>query len=106
MGYVALGLALVTVAEAAGASPDPGSVRSLFEAAGILGGAPTLVPVAFYLGAAGSAGAITRVLPTWLAWVAWIGSVLVLIASFSAYGGNDDIAFWSANGIVTILALL
>ncbi|HLQ61413.1 MAG TPA: hypothetical protein VK131_06090 [Candidatus Acidoferrales bacterium] len=62
--------------------------------------------MAFYLGAAGSLGATTGILPRWLALVGWIGAVLVLIAAFSAYGGSDPAAFWSANGIVTALALL
>jgi hypothetical protein len=106
MGFVALGLALAAIAMAASNHADGALVRALFEIGGVIGGAPTLVPVAFYLGAAGSVGATTRILPRWLASVAWIGSVLVLIAALSAYGGLDPAAFWSANGIVTILALL
>lgn len=100
------GVALVMTAEVAGNRPDPGSVRTLLEASGVLGGAPTMVPLAFFLGAVGSAAALTRVVPYWLAPVGWVGSVLVLIASLSAYGGNDPTAFWSANGLVTILVLL
>jgi hypothetical protein len=64
------------------------------------------VLLAFYLGAAGSLVAMTKILPRWLALVGWIGSVLVLIATFSAYGGSDPAVFWSVNGFVTFLALL
>ena len=106
IGFVDLGLALADVAIASSSHADPALVRMLFETSGVVGGAPTLVPVAFYLGAAGSLGATTGILPRWLNLVGWIGSALVLIAAFSAYGGSDPAAFWSANGIVTILALL
>jgi hypothetical protein len=106
MGLLALALALSAIAMAASSHPDGALVRMLFEIGGVIGGAPSLVPMAFYLGAAGSVGATTGILPRWLALVGWIGSVLVLIAAFSAYGGIDPAAFWSANGIVTILALL
>jgi uncharacterized membrane protein (DUF485 family) len=106
LGYVAIGLALADIAIAASTHADAALVRALFEASGTMAGAPTLVPVAFYLGAAGSVGARTGILPRWLALVGWIGSVLILIAGFSAYGVSDPAVFWSANGIVTILALL
>jgi hypothetical protein len=106
MGFVGLGLALADIAIAASSHADAPLVRVLFETSGVVAGAPTLVPLAFYLGAAGSVGATTGILPRWLVLVGWIGSVLVLIAAFSAYGGSDPAAFWSANGIVTILALL
>jgi hypothetical protein len=106
MGLVGLALALADIAIAASGHANAALVRVLFETSGVVGGAPTLVPVAFYLGAAGSLGATTGIVPRWLALVGWIGSVLVLIATFSAYGGSDPAALWSANGIVTILALL
>jgi hypothetical protein len=32
--------------------------------------------------------------------------VIALIASFASYGGSDPKAFWSGNGLVTILAFL
>jgi hypothetical protein len=106
MGLVGNGLALAAVAIAATSHADASQIRLLFEIERLLGGAPWLIPAAFYLGAAGSLGAITKVLPRWLALVGWIGSVLVLIASFSAYGASDTLAFWSPNGSVTILAFL
>jgi hypothetical protein len=64
------------------------------------------VPAAFFFGAAGSLGAVAKILPRWLALAGWVGSVLMLIAAFSAYGGSNPAAFWSANGGVTILAFL
>ena len=76
------------------------------ELSGLFGGAPSLVPLAFFLGAAGSLGAMTKILPRWLALVGWMGSVVALIAAFSAYGASDPTAFWSASGMVTILAFL
>jgi hypothetical protein len=106
MGFVALGLTLAALGIAASGHADAAQVRLLFETGGVLGGAPTLVPLAFYLGAAGSVGATTGILPRWLALAGWIGSLLVLVAAFSAYGGSDPAGFWSANGIVTVLALL
>ena len=106
MGLVGNGLALAAIATATSGHADAGQFRLLFETERLLGGAPWLVPAAFYLGAAGSLGAITKVLPRWLALVGWIGSVLVLIAAFSAYGVGDTQAFWSPNGSVTILAFL
>ncbi len=106
MGLAGAGLALADLAIAVSSHADAALVRALFETFFTIGGAPTLIPVAFYLGAAGSLGATTGILPRWLALVGWIGSVLVLIAASSAYGGSDPNAFWSANGIVTVLALL
>jgi hypothetical protein len=106
MGFAGVGLLLTDAAIVASNHADAAQVRVLFETSGVLGGAPLLVPVAFYLGAAGSLSATTRILPRWLAHVGWIGSVLVLVAAFSAYGGSDPAAFWSAGGMVTILALL
>jgi hypothetical protein len=106
MGFVGIGLALADLALAASSHADPAQVRLLFETSGVIAGAPTLVPLAFYLGAAGSVGSTTGILPRWLALVGWIGSVLVLIAALSAYAGSNPAAFWSANGTVTILALL
>jgi hypothetical protein len=106
MGFAGVGLLLTDAAIAASGHADAAQVRVLFETSGVLGGAPLLVPLAFYLGAAGSLGATTRILPRWLALVGWIGSALVLVAALSAYGGSDPAAFWSAGGMITILALL
>jgi hypothetical protein len=64
-----------------------------------------LVPAAFFLGAAGSLGAATKILPRWLALAGWIGSVLVLLTALSAYAGSDPTAFWSADGTLTVLAI-
>lgn len=106
IAFVSLGLMLASTAIAASGHADPALVRVIYETSGALGGAPSLVPLAFYLGAGGSLVATTAILPRWLALVGWIGSVLALIATLSAYGGSDPSAFWSANGIVTFLALL
>ena len=106
LGLVGNALALAAVAIAASSHADAAQIRLSFEIERLLGGAPWLVPAAFYLGAAGSLGAMTKILPRWLALVGWIGSVLVLIAAFSAYGASDTLAFWSPNGSVTILAFL
>jgi|SRR6266850_1690240 len=106
IGLISAGLALAGIAIAASSHADAAQVRLLFEIERVLGGAPGLVPIAFYLGAAGSLGAATKVLPRWLSLVGWICSILVLIAALSAYGTSDPAAFWSANGSVTILAFL
>ena len=106
IALVDLGLGLTALAIAASSHADAAQVRLLFEVERVLGGAPWLVPAAFYLGAAGSLGAATKILPRWLALVGWIGSVLMLIAAFSAYGASNPTAFWAANGSVTILAFL
>ena len=106
VAFVALGLALAGYAIAASSHADAALVRMLAETSAVVGGPPGLVPMAFFLGAAGSLGATTRILPRWLALVGWIGSALVVIVAFSAYGGSDPNAFWSPNGYVTILAIL
>ena len=100
------GLALAADAIAVSNHADAAQVRLIFEVETMLGGAPWLVPSAFFLGAAGSLGAVTKILPRWLALAGWIGSVIALIASFASYGGSDPKAFWSGNGLVTILAFL
>jgi hypothetical protein len=106
IGLVGAGLTLAALAIAASSHADAAQIRLLFEIERLLGGAPWLVPAAFYLGAAGSLGAATRILPPWLSLVGWIGSVLVFLAALSAYGASNTTAFWSANGSVTILAFL
>src|SRR6266850_6137111 len=106
IGIAGLGVGLTALAVAASNHADAAQVRLLFEVERVLGGAPWLVPAAFFLGTAGSLGAATRILPRWLALVGWIGSVLVFIAAFSAYGGSDPGVFWAANGSVTVLAFL
>jgi len=106
MTFVGLGLTLASTAIATSHHADAALVRMLYEISSVLAGAPSLVPLAFYLGAAGSLVAMTKILPRWLALVGWIGSVLVLIATFSAYGGSDPAVFWSVNGFVTFIALL
>jgi hypothetical protein len=106
MVLAGLGLGLAGLAIAVSSHSDPAQVRLLAEISGLIGGAPTLVPLAFFLGAAGSLGATTKILPRWLALVGWIGSALILITAFSAYGVSDPSAFWSANGLVTVLAIL
>ena len=106
IGVVGLGLGLAALAIAAGSHADAALVRLLFEVELVYGGAPWLVPAAFYLAAAGSLAAATRILPRWLALAGWIGSVLVFIAALSGYGSSDPEAFWSANGGVTLVAFL
>jgi hypothetical protein len=106
IAFVGLALALAGLAIAMSSHADAAQVRLLAEVSGVSGSAPTLAPLAFFLGAAGSLGATTRILPRWLSLVGWIGGVLVLIAAFSAYGPSDPSAFWSANGYVTALSIL
>src|SRR5438105_6819711 len=106
LGLVGNGLALAAVGIAATSHADASQIRFLFEIERVLGGAPWLVPSAFYLGAAGSLGAVTKILPRWLALTGWVGAVLVMIAAFSAYGASDPLMFWSANGTVTLVAFL
>jgi len=93
MTFVGLGLTLASTAIATSHQADAAMVRMLYEISSVLAGAPALV-------------AMTKILPRWLALVGWIGSVLVLIATFSAYGGSDPAVFWSVNGFVTFIALL
>jgi hypothetical protein len=106
IAFVGLALILAAYAIAMSSHADAAQVRLVVEVSGVTGSAPTLVPLAFFLGAAGSLGAMTKILPRWLALVGWIGAILVLIVAFSAYGASDPAAFWSANGYVTVLALL
>ena len=106
IGLISTGLALAAIAIAASSHSDSAQIRLLFEIERLLGGAPWLVPAAFFFGAAGSLGVTTKILPPWLALVGWIGSLLSLVAAFSAYGGSDTAVFWSANGTVTTLAFL
>jgi hypothetical protein len=106
IAFVGLGLALAGYAMAASSHADAAQVRLVSEVSAVTGSAPTLAPLAFFLGATGSLGATTRILPRWLSLVGWIGGVLVLIAAFSAYGPSDPSAFWSATGYVTALAIL
>jgi hypothetical protein len=106
LGLVGNGLALAAVGIAASSHADAAQIRLLFETERLLGGAPWLVPSAFFLGAAGSLGAVTKILPRWLALAGWIGAVLVMVAAFSAYGASDPQAFWSVNGSVTGVAFL
>ena len=106
IGLVGAGVTLALIAIAASSHADAAEIRLLFEIERLLGGAPWLVPAAFFFGAAGSLSAATKILPRWLALVGWIGSVVALIAAFSAYGTSDPAMFWSANGSVTIVAFL
>ena len=106
IGIVGLTLGLTALAVAASSHAAAALIRLLYETELVFGGAPWLLPAAFYLGAAGSLSAATRILPRWLALAGWIGSVLVFIAALSAYGSSDPKAFWSANGSVTLVAFL
>ena len=99
-----LGIAAIAIADSGHA--DAAQVRLLFETERVLGGAPWLIPAAFFLGSAGSLGAATKILPRWLALTGWIGSILVFVSAFSAYGTSDPAVFWSANGFVTNAAFL
>ena len=103
LGFASVALLITAVAESV-SQAQPASVRTLFEASGILAGAPSLLPLAFFVGAAGSAVRVARLLPAWNVWLAWAASILVLLAVPSAYGGNDPNAFYSADGLVTIAA--
>jgi hypothetical protein len=72
IAFVQPGVAIAALAIAASSRADTAQVRLLFEIDTVLGGAPWLVPAAFFLGAAGSLGAATRILPRCCHW--WAGS--------------------------------
>lgn len=103
--FISIGILLAATADAAG-STDPGTVRTLYETSAILGGAPSAIPLIFYLGAAGAALKATRVLPTWSAWTAWIAALIVVLTVPAMYGGNDASGFYTADGVVTVLTPL
>jgi hypothetical protein len=106
IAVIGAALALDAIAIAASSHADAAQIRLLFETERSFGGAAWLVPAAFFFGAAGSLGVASHILPRWLSLVGWIGSVLMLVASLSAYGVSDPAKFWSANGSVTVVAFL
>jgi hypothetical protein len=106
IAYVTGGLGVAASAIAVSSHADASQVRLVSETYTVVGGAPFVVQIALFMVTAGSLVAATRFLPRWLAWLGWIGSVVALVTAFSAYGPSDPNAFWSANGSVTILAVL
>jgi hypothetical protein len=106
VGVISAGVALAAISIATSTHAETAQIRLLFEIERTLGGAAWLVPAAFFFGAAGSLGAATRIFPRWLTLAGWIGSIVALVAAFSAYGTSDPSIFWSANGSVTILGFL
>ena len=105
MGYAAYATIGAAAADASSRA-DPGTARTLYILAGVLGGATTAMPVAFFLAVTGWALARTALLGRWAVWLSEIAAILVLATVPAIYGGDDASAFYSATGIVTVLALL
>jgi hypothetical protein len=103
--FVSLGILGAATANAAG-TPDVPAVHAMFVASGVIGGAPSAVALAFFLGVSGSALSKSAILPRWTVWLSWGASILILITAPALYGGDNASAFYTANGIVTLLALL
>jgi hypothetical protein len=103
--FISIGILFAAVADASG-NTDPTTVRTLYETSAILGGAPSAIPLAFYLGAVGVALRATRVLPGWTGWTAWIGALIVVLTLPAMYGGNDASQFYTADGVVTVFTPL
>jgi membrane-associated protease RseP (regulator of RpoE activity) len=78
----------------------------MFVASGVIGGAPSAVALAFFVGVSGSALSKSAILPRWTVWLSWVAAILILITAPALYGGDNASAFYTANGIVTLLALL
>src|SRR6267142_4124693 len=79
IGFAGLGVGLTALAIAVSNHADAAQVRLLFEVERVLGGAPWLVPAAFYLGAAGSLG--LRPGSSRAGWPWWAGSARSLFSS-------------------------
>jgi hypothetical protein len=105
LGFVSLGILGAAVANAGG-TPDVPAVHAMFVASGVIGGAPSAVALAFFLGVSGSALSKSAILPRWTVWLSWVAAILILITAPALYGGDNASAFYTANGIVTLLALL
>jgi hypothetical protein len=78
----------------------------MFVTSSVIGGAPSAIALAFSLGISGSALSKSAILPRWTVWLSWVASILVLLTVPALYGGDNASAFYTANGIVTLLALL
>jgi hypothetical protein len=105
LGFVSLGILAAATANASG-TPDVPAVHAMFVASGVLGGAPSAIGLAFFLGVSGLALSKSAILPPWTVWLTWVAAVVVLITAPALYGGDNADAFYTANGIVTIVALL
>lgn len=105
LGFVSLGILAAAAANAAGNSDAP-AVHAMFVASGVIGGAPSAIALGFFLGASGSGLSMSAILPRWTVWLSWVASVLVLATAPAVYGGDNASAFYTANGFVTLLALL
>ncbi len=100
---ISIGLIQVAAIDAAGKS-DPTAVRVLYEASATLAGAPTTITALFFLAVAAYAIGRTGVLPRSVQLVGWIGVVVIAVTIPAAYGGNDPNGFYTANGLVQIIA--
>jgi hypothetical protein len=105
VGFVSLGMLAAAAANASG-TPDVAAVHAMFVASGVLGGAPIAIALAFFLAVSGLALSKSAILPPWTVWLSWVAAVVVLITVPAVYGGDNAGAFYTANGIVTIVALL
>jgi hypothetical protein len=105
VGFVSLGMLAAAAANASG-TPDVAAVHAMFVASGVLGGAPIAIALAFFLAVSGLALSKSAILPPWTVWLSWVAAVVVLITVPALYGGDNAGAFYTANGIVTIVALL
>jgi hypothetical protein len=105
LGYVSLGILAAAAVNAAG-TPDAPAVHAMFVAAGVIGGAPSAIALGLFLGVSGSALSTSAILPRWTVWISWVAAVLVLATAPALYGGDNASAFYTANGFVTLLALL
>jgi hypothetical protein len=105
LAFVSLGVLAAATANAAG-TPDVPAVHAMFVTSSVIGGAPSAIALAFSLGISGSALSKSAILPRWTARLSWVASILVLLTVPALYGGDNASAFYTANGIVTLLALL
>jgi hypothetical protein len=101
--FIALGLLFAATVNASGSS-DPATVRTFYEASALLGGAPSAIPLVFFLTSAGIAIRSTAALPGWSVWASWVAAVIELITVPAMYGSNDTSGFYTADGLVTILS--
>jgi hypothetical protein len=105
LAFVGLGIVAAATANATG-TPDAPAVHAMFVASGVIGGAPSAIALGFFLAVSGSALSKSAILPRWTAWLSWVAAVLVLVTAPAVYGGDNAGAFYTADGLVTILATL
>lgn len=105
LAFVGLGLSAAAAANAAG-TPDAPAVHAMVVASSVIGGAPDAIPMVFFLGVAGWALSKSAILPRWTVWLSWVAAVLVLVTVPALYGGDNPLAFYTADGFVTVIASL